>query len=133
MAPFGIEERWDIVVLHRVDEVGGNHHHQLVRNLMIHRSIFRAVPYTLYLVGIALTHVPEDIIHLVQQASQRLARHGVVRMGGIVAQVDVRQRVDHLHTQHIYITIERRVVFHRRREGLHQCGIAGANPLQELV
>ena len=98
-----VERLRHVMIVFRGQEVHGYGHHRAHWNSPVLRSIAFVAPDRCHLGHIASADIPEYVVDLVQQPSQSLACHGIVGVGRVVDQVDVRQRVYLLHTEHEHI------------------------------
>ena len=101
MGTLGGKEVVQELILVAVDDAGSHIDDDVGRNLAVQRSMLLSLPDGAYLGDIALTDVPEDVVYLVQETTQCLARHSIVRVVAIVNEVDVRQRVNSLYDVHV--------------------------------
>ena len=89
--PFGIEERGDVMILFRSHEIHEEQHHEIVGNVGLIGVYFSAGTTVLVIVHERVGHI--------QDFPQGGAGHGIVRIGRVVEQGDIAQRVNRLYAQ----------------------------------
>ena len=117
-----------VVVPIRKEETGRSVRHDRCGNHTVHRSVFRAIPHLDDPGWIAFAVGPENGVHLVQETPDSFLSHRVVGLVGVVSQVNIRERIYRLHTQHIAGCLP---VLGRQRRS--QRLVAGTNPLHENI
>ena len=120
--PFGIEERGDVMILFRSHEIHEEQHHEIVGNVGLIGVYFSAGTTVLVIVHERVGHI--------QDFPQGGAGHGIVRIGRVVEQGDIAQRVNRLHAQAGGLQLV--VVPTRAAHGEAQVLVSHARPFLEV-